>query len=186
MKKYILIFIITFFGCKKEAEDLLHIHNLETYTIKEGYHNSVERIWLFHKTELRFLAQFDNSAIYTSKYPINQYDINKLYGFSDCSSLHHQNSARFGWNWQNNKLNIYAYCYENSHIYSEFIKSIEINKIYEFKIDCTENSYIFYIDGVELTTIRKCSKGGIRYYLFPYFGGDETATHEIKIKIKEL
>ncbi|RDC63253.1 hypothetical protein AHMF7616_01854 [Adhaeribacter pallidiroseus] len=33
---------------------------------------------------------------------------------------------------------------------------------------------------------RGCSGTSDKYKLFPYFGGDETAPHNIKIEIKEL
>src|SRR5690606_41284654 len=59
-------------------------------------------------------SDLDSSCVYKNPHPENQDDINKLYGFSDCTSLHHANSARFGWNWKDGALRIHAYCYVDS------------------------------------------------------------------------
>lgn len=63
--------------------------------------------------ELKFVVKFDSSAIYNTVDPSNQYDINKLYGFSDNDSLHQRYSARFGWRWSDNALRIFAYVYNS-------------------------------------------------------------------------
>jgi len=65
-----------------------------TYDIKAGNHE-VERNLntLFTASSMRFQALFDSSCIYKTNVPENQHDINKLYGFSDCSSQHQNNSA---------------------------------------------------------------------------------------------
>ena len=51
-------------------------------------------------------------------------------------------------------------------------------------------SYIFTIDGQEFVVSRDIEQYRRldyidRYYLYPYFGGQKTAPHDIKIKIKE-
>lgn len=56
----------------------------------------------------------------------------------------------------------------------------EIN--YSIKIEA--NKYIFAVDGTTIEMPRfSTSPNG--YKLYPYFGGDEVAPHEIKIRIKE-
>jgi len=83
------------------------------YIIEAGAHytsaNSYKQI--SGRKEIRFIAWFDSSCIYTSTNPVNQGDINKLYGFGDCSSGHQQSSARVGWTWNGTTFDIYAYCY---------------------------------------------------------------------------
>src|SRR5215207_256029 len=66
--------------------------------------------------ELKFTVRFDSSAIYETNNPENQYDINKLYGFSDNSALHHQFSARFGWRWSDGALRLFAYVYNEGAV----------------------------------------------------------------------
>jgi len=82
------------------------------YTIKKGQHDASPRPFkTVSITEQKFSVVFDNSAIYTSKIPENQYDINKLYGFSDNNGLHQSYSARFGWRYSNGQLSLQAYVY---------------------------------------------------------------------------
>jgi hypothetical protein len=157
-----------------------------TYTIPQGKHGSNFRPSLFTKQQLRFLAKFDNTATYATIDPLNQLDANKLYGFSDCGDGHQKNSARFGWRFINNRIEIFAYCYVNSIRNSQYISSVELNQEYEYKINISDNHYIFTLNGVSLIMERGCSKGGSKYHLFPFFGGDETAPHDIHIRIKEL
>ena len=44
--------------------------------------------------------------------------------------------------------------------------------------------YILRVNGVVVEVNRVCTKDFKRYKLYPYFGGDERAPHNIKIKLK--
>ena len=159
-----------------------------TYDIKAGNHE-VERNLntLFTASSMRFQALFDSSCIYKTNVPENQHDINKLYGFSDCSSQHQNNSARFGWNWREGALRIYAYIYVNGVRQERELGTAELNEITSFRIDIRENTYVFTYHGIETVMPRHCSGGvGVAYKLLPYFGGDEVAPHDIRIKIRSL
>jgi hypothetical protein len=180
----LLILHLILSGCKKEKAIILH--QWTKFTIHQNHHGSgIHACILEDNTKLEFLAVFDHTAVYTSVDPINQHDINKLFGFSDCSLEHHKNSGRFGWNWNNNKLNIYAYCYVGSQVESKYITSVELNKVYKYSVALQDHKYIFSVDGHVVDMNRGCSQG-FKYLLFPYFGGDETAPHDIVIKIKQL
>ena len=76
---------------------LLSACAMDSYVIEEGDHSSTSKVTLITATEMTFEAVFDDSAIYETVSESNQADINKLMGFSDCTSHHHSNSARFGW-----------------------------------------------------------------------------------------
>ncbi len=82
----------------------------KTYTISRGQHYSKRSGRILLKTEVKFTAIFDSTAIYKTKSSGNQDATNKLYGFSDCSEAHHINSARFGWCWHEGHLKINVYC----------------------------------------------------------------------------
>ena len=56
---------------------------------------------------------------------------------------------------------------------------------YYCTIELDEDKYIISVDGVTKETPRSCGLNYQKYYLHPYFGGDETAPHDITIKIKE-
>lgn len=159
-----------------------------TYTIKTGSHEVENNTnGLFTASSMRFQAIFDSSCMYQTRISENQHDINKLMGFSDCSSQHQSNSARFGWNWRENALRIYAYIYVDGQRQEKELGTAELDKINSFGIRTSGNSYIFTFNGVETTMPRHCSGGtGVSYKLLPYFGGDEPAPQDIRIKIRNL
>ncbi len=159
-----------------------------TYIIPAGEHDiSQNKNSLFNGNILKFQAIFDSSAVYNTVVPENKYDVNKLMGFSDCSSQHHENSARFGWNWYENALHIFAYTYVNGNRIVREIATTKIGHPNVYQIEIVGNQYIFTFDNQVVSMDRHCSGGvGIAYNLYPYFGGDETAPHKIKLKIRNL
>jgi hypothetical protein len=136
--------------------------------------------------ELSFQVKFDSTAVYSTKIPENQYDINKLYGFADNNANHQQFSARMGWRWSDGALRLFGYVYNNAVVSYEELAPVSIGAEHSCSIKITPVSYIFTVNEVSkamprLSTTVK-AKG---YKLFPYFGGDETAPHDISIWIKE-
>jgi hypothetical protein len=156
------------------------------YTIAAGSHHAVNRYQSISKKELRFKVRFDSSAIYTTADPTNQADINKLFGFSDCGTHHHTNSARFGWRWFEEKLELWAYTYEKGERMSELISEIDLNKTYEASIRATDTAYLFELNDTVKELSRACSGQPEGYLLYPYFGGDEVAPQDIRIWIEEM
>ena len=157
-----------------------------TYLIEQNNHFTSNNFGLVKSNKLKFIAVFDESAMYTTVDKTNQADINKLYGFSDCSTDHQSNSARFGWRWYNNKLEILAYTYKNQIRSESFIAAVELNKEYEYELEALDGKYVFKLAGKTVEMERGCVGISDKYKLFPYFGGDEVAPHQIKIKIKEI
>jgi hypothetical protein len=137
--------------------------------------------------QLSFLVQFDSSAIYQTTNPNNQNDINKLLGFSDNNAAHHEYSARFGWRWSNNALHLFGYIYNNSVRSSKEIGTIPIGSENNCLIKVSDSTYTFTVNSKSVTMPRasKTVKAD-GYKLYPYFGGDEMAPHNISIWIKEL
>lgn len=159
-----------------------------TYKISKGNHEIDNNSnGLFTGNELKFQAIFDSTCIYQTTDPGNQFDINKLLGFSDCSSQHHENSARFGWNWKENALHIYAYIYVAGQRQEKELGTVELGKTASFRLSTLNNTYVFVFNGNTTIMPRHCSGGlGIAYKLLPFFGGDEVAPHDIKIKIRNI
>lgn len=158
------------------------------YTIPKGQHYADQNTYQpVEYNELKFTARFDSSSIYETTDPSNQEDINKLYGFSDNNNEHEEFSARFGWNWARNALRLYAYVYNNSERTSREITSLQIGTEYTCSIEVSGDHYIFSANDTTVTMPRSSTTPeGDGYKLFPYFGGDETAPHEVDIWIKEL
>lgn len=200
MKKFVYLFSIIFllFSCSKPDSptkpilpepDTTNIpkDTFLKYIIPSGKNYCLNNTYtVFTQSFLKFIAVFDSSCIYTTANPQNQADINKLYGFADCGTFHQVNSARFGWNWQDGKMHIHAYCYADSVRQYKELGTVLLEKENLYQLEALHGMYIFTLNGKKDTMLRHCTDTVLGYKLLPYFGGDETAPHEVHIKIKEL
>jgi hypothetical protein len=135
---------------------------------------------------MKFMTKFDNSAIYQTVDPGNQYDINKLWGFSEGFN-HQYNSARIGWSWNDGALRLYAYAYVNGVRHSQEISAVDIGADISCSIKIAGNSYIFTVNTASVILPRALSTSQASgYQLYPYFGGDETAPHLVTILLRTL
>lgn len=165
------------------------------YLIPSGQHESrvqngfaADKIRTLKSNDFSFTARFDESVRYDLGNN-NQYDINKLMGFSDCNSLHHENSIRFGWRYsiEKDNIEIFAYAYSNSVMNYQYMGDVAINETAFYQIQITEHTFLLQINGdlsFELERTANCDKG-LYYMLFPYFGGNEVSPHDVSIFIEE-
>lgn len=193
---WLCLAVFLMLSCTKVVNEMLTVQT-ETkvtssefvhYTIRKGNHfaegTSFREI---HRPELRFQVVFDSSAMYKNIKPENQHDVNKLYGFSDCGSHHHENSARFGWLWNGRSVEIHAYWYNDSVRHNQFLDTVSLEQAIELSLKVLPGYYRFEIKNKIHLFPRHCNSNSIEgYRLYPYFGGDETAPHDIRIGIKEL
>lgn len=156
------------------------------YIIAKGSQSAnLSKYMPVNTSEMKFTVKFDNSAIYQTADPSNQGDINKLYGFSDNNLDHHQFSARFGWRWYQNSLQIFAYVYNNGVMSNKHIANIAIGSEASCSIRVAGNQYIFTLNGTQVVMPRAATtEQAAGYQLYPFFGGDEMAPQEIDIWIK--
>ena len=169
------------------ARKIKATNTFTTYTIRAGAHFCEHNSYpYFAAPALYFTVQFDSSAIYKSSNPQNQYDENKLYGFSDNNSHHQQFSARFGWRWCNGELELSAYTYNNGVRSDKVLGAVAIGAENKCAIVVQGDHYDFVLNGV-VTSVPRTSKTAkaIGYKLLPYFGGDEVAPHTVTINIRE-
>ena len=191
-----IVLAMLFSNCSKMAETVIDKglspntgpSKFIQYTIQKGNQYSDQGIYEPIETgELKFAVKFDSSAIYETKIPQNQYDINKLFGFSDNNADHHQYSARVGWAWNDNALRLYAYVYNQGIRESKEIGTIAIGSIANCSIKVDGSQYIFKINELQVEmprlSVTEKAKG---YQLYPYFGGDEAAPHPINIWIRMI
>jgi len=201
-----LIFLLAglfFIGCTKEinchdnskivaeeevtAKGIPKPTSYSNFTIREGQHycdqNSVKSV---RTSEMKFMVKFDNSAIYQTVIPENQYDINKLWGFTE--GINNQyNSARIGWSWNNDALRLYGYVYANGVRHYQEITPVAIGTDITCSIKLSGNTYLFTVNGISVSLPRGPSATQASgYQQYPYFGGDETAPHLITIMIRSL
>ena len=165
------------------------------YLIKAGQHQSnVEGslpsngLRSLKSESLTFTARFDETA----KYDLNgndQDDVNKLFGYSDCNSQHHENSARFGWayNLDSEQVDIYAYTYTAGQREVKLLGATDINETNVYKLYMVGSDFVFEFKNAREVVKRgsNCDVG-LYYMLFPYFGGNQKAPHDIRIYIQEL
>jgi len=183
------LFLLT--SCSLDLKNLLDIHEWKTYTIEKDKHYSngyTTRVNTLSSYHIDFIVKFDETAIYKTTLKSNQADINKLYGFTDCNALIHECSARFGWVWNDarQKLECWTYVYSNSKSHYKFIGDINFGEEMSYSIYCVDDHYNFNFNGNLITMPRGCNqKATVRFYVYPYFGGDETAPHQINIRIKD-
>lgn len=157
------------------------------YSIPQGAQSALQSgLKMVSNDSLVFSVYFDSTAIYTSATPGNQADINKLWGFSDCSGTQHQNSARVGWRYFKGNLELLAYCYAGGVRSYKLLGAIKTNEFNTCTIVSKMDTYVFYLGNqAPIVMERGCSQG-LKFRLFPYFGGDEVAPHDVNIWIKEL
>ena len=181
----------------KVLENIIMLTSImsKLYTIPHASHSSG-----FHfkphigKRFLQYDVSFDKSSIYQF-IDGDQYDINKLFGLS--YGMHHTNSVRFGWRSfgvYSSKIEILAYCYVDGERVKEeqdnlFIAMVDLNKDYTYRINVGESSYLLTVfeDGNHIGSknIMHRNLPFWGYQLYPYFGGNKKAPHDIGIQFTE-
>lgn len=182
-------------GCAKNGDEFIEKESPLTpiaggfvqHTIPKGQHYSALSTYKPVETsEMKFTVRFDSSAIYQTQSPENQYDINKLYGFSDNDRDHHQYSARIGWRWSDGALRLFAYVYNAGSVQSKEICTVPIGSDISCSIKVLSTEYVFTVNGSTQNLPRLSATPKAKGYgLYPYFGGDEPAPHEVRIWIRE-
>ncbi len=180
-------------GCVKEgtietqpAAEIL-VSSFKEYIIPQGEHYATENPFKpLELSEVKFTVKFDSSAIYKTIDAGNQDDINKLWGFADNGTHHQQFSARFGWRWSGGALRLFGYTYNNGVRDSKELGTIAIGKEVHCSIKVLGEVYQFSVNGKMQTMPRLSSTEKAKgYQLYPYFGGDEAAPHEVRVWIRE-
>ncbi len=170
-------------GGKKNNKD----SSFTMYTILQGHQYCVGNMYPPYATSaMYFTVKFDSSDVYTNQLASNQYDYNKLYGFSDNNSDHHSFSARFGWRWCHNQVELSAYTYNDGIRTIKDLGGVDMSREHNCAILVNGSQYNFVLDG-DTTVMARTSKTkkASGYKLLPYFGGDEVAPHNITINIRE-
>lgn len=169
-------------GCEPDVD------TVRTFVTQKGEHYANPRIIKTMQSQtMTFDAMFNETATYDFGDPALQTNKNKLLGFSDCNSLHHENSARFAWQWFNDRVEIYAYCYANGERIEKFVGAVELDEFNRYRIEIRENHYVFTLNNEAPVYIKRGNtcKRGVYYMLWPYFGGHIPAPHDVQIFIRE-
>jgi hypothetical protein len=173
--------------------------NNNIVTIKKGTHAPL-RFPKFVKREdpLRFRVMFTPSCRYTLDNG-DQNDVNKLFGIG-YYPWHRVNSVRFGWRYDPKVDMIEILCYFRAKGKIKFFPMcfVKCDHWYQMEIYRTEfglETYKFTIDGGNIPghgqyyftksfLFRPSPRFG--YLLRPYFGGNQTAPHDMTIHMERL
>lgn len=119
----------------------------------------------------------------------DQADINKLFGIGYFPS-HHKNSVRFGWRYviELDAMEIMAYWYSKGERKWQHICFISLEKEYLYILNILEVGHTLdvYDNTKKIGNFVVSDVGGrdFGYLLRPYFGGNQTAPHDMEIKIE--
>lgn len=159
---------------------------MKTYTIPKGEHYSMHlpKPYLGLKKSFNLKVLFDDSCRYDLG-DINQLDINKLWGVS--FGFHQDNSIRIGWkyNLSIGQIELFSYIYQAGTRLTSFISSIPMNLIADIEFSLYDDRYSIVVNNeYEFNRPFHFPKWQLKYYLFPYFGGNKVAPHDINIKLE--
>lgn len=167
---------------------------MKKFLIEKGKHSAKGwNVGLTLSRKLSFRAKLDDSCLYHFG-DVDDYDINKLFGFST-TWFHHKQSARVGWRCSGNKFDIVTYSYNNgvrSIKDSDLLGTVEPGEVFYCTIEDTESEYIYTFqkgfDEHILTRSDPKKKDWFffHYLLFPYFGGNRVAPYDMSIYIDKL
>lgn len=185
MKAIFIILAATIVLCSCEP---LPNDNFQSFFIGKGKHYCEGRhVESMQTNNLLFEARFDESAIYMFEDAGFQDSKNKLMGFSDCNSQHHENSARFAWQWYHGQIEIYAYCYRDGERVEQYLGTTYPGEVNQYEISLTRTAYNFRFKNVNISIERgsTCENGAYQL-LWPYFGGQVPAPHDVRIDIRRF
>jgi hypothetical protein len=154
------------------------------YTIPKGEHYSSHPFSFYSGSKKNFVitALFDESCRYDLN-SVDQFDINKLWGVS--FGDHQKNSIRIGWNYdaQKDEIILSVYTYENGQRKYRQVSTCRINQLFLLSLTLNKSSYTVSegLGSIEIPYKYPWLKAG--YYLYPYFGGNQPAPHDVHIQL---
>lgn len=168
---------------------LLNICIYKTFKIKKGKHRSGYRFWFTFSKKISYECKLKSSCIYNIE-SLDKFDVNKVFGFST-SKHHHQNSARLGWTSLNgNNIQLWSYIYDNGQRVVGHIANVEANEKFKCTIIAEKGRYKYILEKKDeiiekdINVISEHSK--FKYLLYPYFGGNLPAPHDIEIILRRI
>jgi len=206
------------YGCVKEELDEEPLLGNEVakktvvYSIQSGVHHStplaLERVSSVYNFKIRVTFTKIQYLILNPDKSISndQYDYNKLSGFSDCNNFdaYKGKGAMIGWRWNsvNNNIELVAYVHnksDKSRKIKEFNLTAKEGEVWEFQIsvDNYSNTYLYQALNLsnnesEMISMsddygRGCNGIPIEGRLIsPWFGGNQVSPADLKLTIEYL
>lgn len=166
-----------------------HIKGGEHGATKGGI-TSLQIGWHVDRT-VRFKAVFHSNVPYATRTPSNQLDWNKLMGFTT-NRIHH-NSIRLGWRWRPDlkKVEVGHYGYIQGARTMLPLTTVELDAPLDVEIKIWNDGQAVRAGAAAHTEARSLGLSGwiptMTWLLkTAYFGGDETAPHDLDISVTEI
>jgi hypothetical protein len=173
----------------KLADVDFHIKKGKHDASNEGLRVHLVKLGKKHDRRVAFKVNFPQSVIYTTSNPANQSDANKVMGIS--VGRIHEDSIRLGWTWdpKANKVQLRFYAYYNAQRQITDLIQVPLDQWVDVEIKMNDSGMSVragsaFVEkqvplgwkGLTTTAILRTA----------YFGGDETAPHDIIVKVKDI
>ena len=170
---------------------------MKPYLIKNGNHycsiSIFERIggigWKITSLSMRF--SFHNECWWAPPRNNDDNDLNKLAGIG-FGFNHQNNSVRLAWVpdfTTQGVIKIYGYTYDEKKVAPKFtfqyITSVHVGEICEARIE-SHGNYAITVKGVTINMDNIKADPNLCFHLYPYFGGNNTAPHDMTIDLEFL
>ena len=146
--------------------------------------------WKVKKYQVRFILH--GECWWAPPRNTDDNDLNKLTGMVYGLSVH-GNSVRLSWVpdfTAPGKIKIYGYTYDDKATDPKFtfqyITTVQTGYVCDGKIEAQGNKYAITVNGVTIMMDNLHPDPGICSKLYPYFGGNNTAPHDMVIDIEYL
>lgn len=168
---------------------------MKKYTILKNCHYAfflLGRIfgWHYDKTYYNIFFKFSKECWWSTPRNSDDYDLNKLAGFSFGLFGIHKNSVRITWRPNFEKkgfISLYGYTYDSAkkeHT-AEYLAEVEVEKNCICLLSLNEDSYIFDMGSFgSIEMDNKTPDSLIQKEIYPYFGGNNKSPQKMSIWMK--
>ena len=156
------------------------------HTIHKGTHKPLRMPKLCTSKDIRFRVRFNETARYDIGF-LDQEDWNKLFGIGYFP--HHQlDSVRVAWRYNivTDKIELGAYWYNSGVRFDRYMTSIDIGEDVLIGLHRRSEGHHYIMMGSICLKHVQVSSDHIGFWLLPYFGGNQTAPHDIKIEMRRV
>jgi hypothetical protein len=143
--------------------------------------------WKINKINLRF--SFRKECWWAPPRNTDDLDQNKLAGIG-FGTNHHNNSVRLTWvpDFENEgMIRVSGYTYDEKKEGQKFtiayITSVHVEEIVTGKIESRDGGYYLTVKDVTIRMENNKADPNLCFRLFPYFGGNNTAPHDMVIEL---
>jgi len=171
---------------------------------------------IIETTDIWYLVKFENSCVYdigpedqpdvNKLFGVGYYTfrifkkkevsfLGKKWKVPVFRAMHHYNSIRFGWRYDlvTKMIEIVTYWYEKGVRNTEHLAWVELGKSYRYSMQIVEDAHFLSIyskhgEAYELIAEKFLQLPGseVAYPLFPYFGGNQKAPHDMTITVEKI